>query len=617
MHTRLMEKNKGNPSGLAKKNGTAFIEARKIVNRKQQPNTSNMGRFKVVPIVSPNAGFTEPSNVQSIITTGFRGHYSDIPYKKEMEKQFGTSFSHVKAFFGRNAETAVRNLGAEALNIGDRIAFASRIPKKKTVKHELVHVIQRKGQTGKLIKNQTLESEPAEQEAKFISSALSSGQQIPKISEYLLPSIVALYRTPESNWHIVSNGQVGEPWRIEYVDEAGNQELLIHTNLSIDEEPDWRYLPDEIEEILRLPERCLNQDVIPVVEFHDDHLDFSYPFVEGVVNREDVQARLEGVGLVGAIDEQLIIRLQDAVQRRSGEDVISVFRDPTMNSETASAIVDRGISQEIRARFGQGVYGDEDVVRFIPELRARQAERERPSTRRRRRGTSSRAHTTPGPRTTIYSNRVDVSPDISLSGMPPITRIDYLVEFNRAHNDTPDRYVLYVIRINGNMSYREFLTFAEPSYCLEEEVDETEQTRRAVFVLERIAESGVFNPAEPFEEHQTPQCIPAYVFTDPGHIRPGIREALRRQRPTPTRTELYEEMPLGETPEQWSAGEYNAARREAAIDWLAFLVGEPVRTYTLGHVRYDTERLLRSPSRLGWIRQFRRFLRDGIMDPII
>jgi len=71
-----------------------------------------------------------------------RGGGREVPYRSEMERSFGASFSGVKSYMGQTVQ--MRSLRAQAAAQGESIAFASENPGKELVAHELAHVAQNK-----------------------------------------------------------------------------------------------------------------------------------------------------------------------------------------------------------------------------------------------------------------------------------------------------------------------------------------------------------------------------------------------------------------------------------------------------------------------------------------
>ena len=69
-----------------------------------------------------------------------QGAGDEVPFRAEMEIAFGTDFSGVRAYLGRPSEMAA--LDARAAAHGEVVVFASDIPDKDVVAHELAHVVQ-------------------------------------------------------------------------------------------------------------------------------------------------------------------------------------------------------------------------------------------------------------------------------------------------------------------------------------------------------------------------------------------------------------------------------------------------------------------------------------------
>jgi hypothetical protein len=66
----------------------------------------------------------------------------DLPFKEEMERHFGVSFDHVKAFSGPAAELACQVMSATAFAIHDIVVLADPSPKRELLLHELTHIMQ-------------------------------------------------------------------------------------------------------------------------------------------------------------------------------------------------------------------------------------------------------------------------------------------------------------------------------------------------------------------------------------------------------------------------------------------------------------------------------------------
>lgn len=96
-----------------------------------------------------------------------KGGAGEVPFRAEMEARFGTDFSSVRSFSGRD----LSSLGASAASRGEEIAFASTSPDRQTVAHELTHVVQtRQGRAPAAAMSSP--SDASEHEARQVASAL-------------------------------------------------------------------------------------------------------------------------------------------------------------------------------------------------------------------------------------------------------------------------------------------------------------------------------------------------------------------------------------------------------------------------------------------------------------
>ena len=107
---------------------------------------------------------------------------SALPHREEMERRFATSFAGVQAHLGTSAE--VESLRAVAVASKDRIAFASSMPSRAVVAHELAHVLQfrRAGAALWPRVGVSWRGDPAEREADAAVAALAD-RQVPTISQ--------------------------------------------------------------------------------------------------------------------------------------------------------------------------------------------------------------------------------------------------------------------------------------------------------------------------------------------------------------------------------------------------------------------------------------------------
>jgi Domain of unknown function (DUF4157) len=104
---------------------------------------------------------------------GFRDPGGDLPYRAELERQFGMSFSGVRVHTGPHARRATRALGASAYTAGHRIAFASPHPSRELVAHELTHVVQH--QATPAAKTGGIDAS-GEAEAEKVEAAVAAGK---------------------------------------------------------------------------------------------------------------------------------------------------------------------------------------------------------------------------------------------------------------------------------------------------------------------------------------------------------------------------------------------------------------------------------------------------------
>lgn len=105
------------------------------------------------------------------------GPGGSLPERHAMEAMFGQDFSGVRAYFGRAAQLDA--LGALAATDGRRVAFASSMPDRRQIAHELAHVLQmRRG--GGVADGDRL-SEPdgaAEREADLVAARAETGAKL-------------------------------------------------------------------------------------------------------------------------------------------------------------------------------------------------------------------------------------------------------------------------------------------------------------------------------------------------------------------------------------------------------------------------------------------------------
>lgn len=138
-----------------------------------QEHAARVGhRFADIPVRTPSR-----SGAELIAAAGGGGQ---VPFRGEMEKSFGQSFSSVRAHLGKG--DAMGALGAHAATQRENVFFASRTPSKELVAHELTHVVQNRnaGVTGGVqAKTASGRSDgAAEREADAVARDAAAGRQV-------------------------------------------------------------------------------------------------------------------------------------------------------------------------------------------------------------------------------------------------------------------------------------------------------------------------------------------------------------------------------------------------------------------------------------------------------
>lgn len=103
------------------------------------------------------------------------GADDDLPFRAEMEAAFGEDFGAVETTLGAGS---LRTLGAHATAAGDHVAFASAQPDRRTVAHELTHVVQARRSSGDGVRARSTVnagSDAAEVEAEAVGARVASG----------------------------------------------------------------------------------------------------------------------------------------------------------------------------------------------------------------------------------------------------------------------------------------------------------------------------------------------------------------------------------------------------------------------------------------------------------
>jgi|GEM_PF-1210691 len=94
--------------------------------------------------VAAKAGEVDETTATSeaVAKDGLTGASAEVPYRAEMEAQFGQPLDGVRAHTGPEAAAASKALGAEAFTYGGDVGFRDAAPTRETVAHELTHVMQ-------------------------------------------------------------------------------------------------------------------------------------------------------------------------------------------------------------------------------------------------------------------------------------------------------------------------------------------------------------------------------------------------------------------------------------------------------------------------------------------
>jgi hypothetical protein len=110
------------------------------------------------------------------------GQARDLPFRAEMEKTFGMSFKHVKAYFGdKDSAEGLAHLNARGAAQGNVVVFSSANPTKETVAHELAHVVQnqRGGHTASHATSEMgREGDANEREADKVAKQAANGHAV-------------------------------------------------------------------------------------------------------------------------------------------------------------------------------------------------------------------------------------------------------------------------------------------------------------------------------------------------------------------------------------------------------------------------------------------------------
>jgi hypothetical protein len=137
--------------------------------------------------LSPGAGIARKAagaagagvDAGAVYAQATSGAASEVPYRSEMERGFGTDFSGVQAYKGRTDEMGAIQAKAATAGSDNRIAFASASPSKATVAHELAHVVQAQNGGGAAgVQGSSVLSQPgdvAERQADAAAATVAGG----------------------------------------------------------------------------------------------------------------------------------------------------------------------------------------------------------------------------------------------------------------------------------------------------------------------------------------------------------------------------------------------------------------------------------------------------------
>lgn len=132
-----------------------------------------------------------PHSLDKVLSDETKG--TQIPHKDEMENRFGANFQNVQAIMSGDAKNISEKLGAKAFTYGNNIIFKENPPDKKTVAHELTHVLQQtrpnysSNNGGYEVSSH---NSAAEREAENISEALVQGKKVQFPKERISPEMI-------------------------------------------------------------------------------------------------------------------------------------------------------------------------------------------------------------------------------------------------------------------------------------------------------------------------------------------------------------------------------------------------------------------------------------------
>lgn len=184
---------------------------------------------------------------------GFSGPTRALPFRLAMEQRFQEDLSGVKAYTGPRARAACAALGANAFAVGDQVAFASEAPARRTVAHEVTHVVQARAGArgeGRVASEEELEAEAEAGQASTLAGAggtLRMQRADETQSELLewdafwrwaVQQYLSYARNPYTGWAVEHQGEP-EPivhWLSLMLATAGRQEDLGREALEVAEQ---------------------------------------------------------------------------------------------------------------------------------------------------------------------------------------------------------------------------------------------------------------------------------------------------------------------------------------------------------------------------------------------
>ena len=118
---------------------------------------------------------SEVQGVKNLFDECFSSSQKGVPFQTDMSRAFGTNFSNIESAMGEHIR--LRKLGASALTDGNKVAFADTQPNRKTVAHELTHVVQFRNSTGLPSQDSGINrsSSSAEVEADTVAGIVAAG----------------------------------------------------------------------------------------------------------------------------------------------------------------------------------------------------------------------------------------------------------------------------------------------------------------------------------------------------------------------------------------------------------------------------------------------------------